>query len=129
MVLAFNMDVLNKLTHFVEDLDAIGLSVTYINETIIAKSQVVYDLQKPSADARINLGLCSLLTPLTEEMPFTIKHHDTLITRAIGDIYVPIGWINGETPWAIEQRVTGVHRSAAERAVGGVEHSPRADLQ
>src|SRR5262249_58840462 len=81
--------------------------------------------------ARSSLGffLCGLPSPLAKEAAFAIKHHDSAVSVAIGDVDVTIIRVHHDTRRVEELCRVGIQRFTFAGSVGGVENASFADLQ
>src|ERR1700685_4073744 len=72
---AFSLDpnVVFEVSHFIEDLDPIALSVTDINQPAVADDHTMNNSHERTAHTRIGLLFCPLMSPLTKEFPVPIE--------------------------------------------------------
>src|SRR5215813_2586354 len=92
-----NPDILLEGTHLVEHLDPIALAVTDVHQAGVADHYTMHDPSKRAAPSSLGFFLCGLPSPLAKEAAFAIKHHDSAVSVAIGDIDVTIIRVHHDT--------------------------------
>src|SRR5262245_19699244 len=92
-----NPDIMLRGTHLVEHLDPIALAVTHVHQAGVADRYTMHDPGKRTARSSLGFFLCGLPSPLAKEAAFAIKHHDSAVSVAIGDIDVTIIRVHHDT--------------------------------
>src|SRR5271155_3027428 len=60
-------DVVFEVSHFIEDLDPVALSVADIAPPVVADDHTMHNPHERSTHTRISLFFCPLMPPLTKE--------------------------------------------------------------
>src|SRR5262247_2318020 len=92
-----NPDIFLKGTHLVEHLDPIALAVTHVHQAGVADRYAMHNPSKHTAGSSLGFFLCGLPSPLAKEAAFAIKHRDSAVAIAIGDIDVTTISIHRDT--------------------------------
>src|SRR5262245_42991336 len=103
-----NPDVFLKVTRLVEHLDPIALPVTDVHQAAVGDRYAMYDPSKHTARSGLGFFLCRLPSPLAKESAFAIKHRDTAVPIAIGDVDVTIIAVHHDTGRVEELRRIGI---------------------
>src|SRR5271168_3972683 len=63
-----------EVSHFIEDLDPVALSIADIDQPVIADVHTMHNPHERATHTRIGLFFCPLMPPLTEECPGSIEN-------------------------------------------------------
>jgi len=89
---AFSLDpnVAFEVSHSIEDLNPVALSVTDIDQPIAADVHTMYNLHERAAHTRIGLFPCPLMPPLSKKFPGSIENGYAPITITVGHVDIAI---------------------------------------
>src|SRR5271163_105303 len=84
---AFSLDpnVVFEVSHFIEDLDPVALSVTDIDQSVVANDHTMHNLHERTTHTRISFLFCPLVPPLTKEFSRSIENSYAAVAIAVGD--------------------------------------------
>ena len=71
--LALNQNIPLEVSHLVEHLNSITVSVADVDKPVFTNDHTVNDHQEDATNTGVSLGLRSLLAPLAEEVPVMIR--------------------------------------------------------
>src|SRR5208282_6105226 len=83
-------DVVFEVSHFIEDLDPVALSVADIDPPVVADDHTMHNPHERSTHTRISLFFCPLMPPLTKEFSGSIENSYAAIAITVGHIDVAI---------------------------------------
>jgi hypothetical protein len=92
-VLSLDPNVVFEVSHFIEGLDPVALSVTDIDQAVVADDHTMHNLHERATHTRINLFFCPLMPPRTKEFPGSIENSYAAITITVSHIDVAIGGV------------------------------------
>src|SRR5208283_3211722 len=127
---AFSLEpnVVFEVSHFIEDLDPVALSVTDIDQAVVADDHTMHNLHERATHTRIGLFFCALMPPLTKEFPGSIENCYAAITITVSHIDVPIGGVDRDVGRHVKLRVTRIQCPALESAIGSIDNASVPDL-
>ena len=118
-------DVALEAAHFVENLDAVRLTIADIYQAIVAELHTVDHLHENTGLTGFRLCARALPSPLTQEFAGSIKYRDAAVSVAIGNINIAVGRIDRDIGRHEELSVTRVKCPSFQCSIGGIHH----DLQ
>src|SRR5271168_3556984 len=127
-VSSFDPNAVFEVSHFIEDLDPVALSVTNIDQPVVADDHTMHNPHERSTHTRIGLFLCPLMPPLTKESPGSIENSYAAIAITVGHVDVAICWVYRYVGRHVKLRLTRIQRATFESAVGSIDHASPADL-
>src|SRR5271154_219670 len=127
-VSSFDPNVAFEASHFIEDLDPVALSVTHIDQPVVADDHTMHNPHERSTNTRIGLFLCRLMPPLTKESPGSIENSYPAIAVTVSDVDITICGVYRYVGRHVKLRVTRIQRAALESAVGSIDNASLADL-
>src|SRR5277367_5624493 len=121
-------EIVFEVSHLVEDLDPVALSVTDIDQAIVADDYTMHNLHERATHTRIGLFFCPLVPPLTKEFPGSIENSNAAVAVTVSHVDIAIDVIYRYVGWHVKLRVTRVQSPALESAVGSIDNASLADL-
>src|ERR1700688_1188511 len=97
-----------EVSHFIEDLDPVALSVTDVDQPVVANDHTMHNLHERATHTRISLFLCPLMPPLTKKFPGSIENSYTAIAITVSHVNVAICGVYCHVGRHIELRLTRV---------------------
>src|SRR5271169_1397580 len=73
-VFSLEPNVVFEVSHFIEDLDPVALSVTDIDQAVVADDHTMHNLHERATHTSIGLFFCTLMPPLTQEFSRSIEN-------------------------------------------------------
>src|SRR5262249_17966791 len=123
-----NPQVALETPELVEDLDAIALPVTDVQQTSRAHGDAMHDLRKRCGHAGASFLRRRLPAPLAQKFSGAVEHRDPAIAVAIRNVNVTVARIDDDACGLEETAAARVARLAIERTVDAVDDATHADL-
>src|SRR6202021_1119816 len=127
-VSSLDPNVVFELSHFIEDLDPVALSVTDIDQAVVADDHTMHHLHKRATHTRIGLFFCPLVSPLTKKFSGTVENSYAAIAVTIRYVHITIYGVYRYVGRHVKLRVARIQRPALESAVGCIDNASLADL-
>src|ERR1700688_1195170 len=105
-VFSLDPNIAFEVSHFIEDLDPVALSVTDIDKPVVADDHAMHNLHERATHTRIGLFFCPLMPPLTKEFSGSIENSYAAITITVSHIDVAVGGVDRYVGRHVKLRVT-----------------------
>ena len=90
-------DIALEVSHLVEDLDAISLTVADVYQAVISKSNAMHKLRECAGSAVTSFLCGRLATPLAQEFAALVEHGDAAIAVAVGDVDIAVARVDHDS--------------------------------
>ena len=127
-VFSLEPNVVFEFSHFIEDLDPVALSVTNIDQAVVADNHTMHNLHERATHTRVSLVFCALMPPLTKEFPRSIENSYAAIAITVSHVDVAIGGVYRYVGRHEKLRVTRIQCPALESAIGSIDNASLTDL-
>src|SRR3984893_12219746 len=84
-------NVVFEVSHFIEALDPVALSVTDVDQAVVADAHTMHNLHERATHTRIGLFFCPLAAPLTKKFPGSIENSYAAVAITVSHVDVAIG--------------------------------------
>ncbi len=105
-VFSLDPNVVFEVSHFIEDLDPVALSVTDIDQAVVADDYTMHNLHERATHIRIGFFFCPLMPPLTKKFPGSIENSYAAVAITVSHVDVAIAGADSTPPFFCEAQMS-----------------------